>query len=80
MIFRCPVKDVPNPSSSSFIKLDGNGMTQTIKFKPNDNLKFSVHMATGEVFKTILVDSFGPIVADPLAQVSAAFAIKRISG
>jgi hypothetical protein len=78
MTFRCPIKDVPNPSSSRFIKLDGNGMTQTIKFKPNDNLQFSVHMATGEIFKTLLPDSFGPSAPDPLAQISAAFAIKRL--
>jgi hypothetical protein len=78
MTFRCPVKDVPNPATSRFIKLDGNGMVQTIKFKPNDNLQFSVHMATGELFKTILGDSSSPNPPDPLVQISASFAIRRI--
>ena len=78
MLFRCPVRDVPNPSTSSFIKLDAAGMVQTIKFKPNDTLFFSVHMATGELFKTVLPEVFAPNYSDPFSQISACFKIKRL--
>lgn len=78
MLFRCPIKDVPNPTSSTFIKIDGNGMKQTIKFKPNDNLRFSVRMSTGELFKTLAPEIFGPNSSDPITQISACFSMKRL--
>jgi hypothetical protein len=78
MLFRCPIKDVPNPVNSTFIKINGNGMSQTIKFKPNDNIKFSVHMATGELFQTQTVEIFGPNEPDPITQISACFKMTRI--
>jgi hypothetical protein len=78
MLFRCPIKDVPNPINSTFIKIDGNGMKQTIKFKPNDNLHFSVHMSTGELFKTLKPEIYGPNSPDPVTQISACFSMKRI--
>jgi hypothetical protein len=78
MLFRCPIKDVPNPINSTFIKIDGNGMKQTIKFKPNDNLHFSVHMSTGELFKNLKPEIYGPNYPDPVTQISACFSMKRI--
>jgi len=78
MLFRCPIKDVPNPTNSTFIKIDGNGMKQTIKFKPNDNIRFSVHMSTGELFKTLVPEIFGPNSPDPITQISACFSMKRL--
>lgn len=78
MLFRCPIKDVPNPVNSTFIKIDGNGMKQTIKFKPNDTLKFSVHMSTGELFETLIPEIFGPNDPDPITQISACFKMTRL--
>ena len=79
MLFRCPIKDVPNPVNSTFIKIDGSGMVQTIKFRPNDNLFFSVHLPNGDLFKTILPESFSPEPPNPVIQISACFSIKRVS-
>lgn len=78
MLFRAAVDDVPNPVNSSFIKIDGDGATQTIKFKPNDNLQFSVHLQNGELFKTVLPEFFSPSQPNPLAQISAYFSIRRV--
>ena len=76
--FRAPIDDIPNPLISAFIKLDGNGMVQTIKFKPNDNLFFSVRLSNGEVYNTVISDSPPPALPNPLAQISAMFSLRRL--
>ena len=78
MMFRVPITDVPNPVNSTFIKLDSRGVVQTLKFKPNDNLKFGVYLSDGTQFKTLIKDTKPPLKPDPLVQISAIFAIKRI--
>ena len=78
MIFRAAVDDVNNPITSSFVKIDGDGMTQTLKFKPNDNLKFSVRTSRGELYKTDKEDRLLPGEADPEIQISACFSIRRL--
>ena len=77
-VFRVPINDVPNPIVSSFIKIDGSGMVQTLKFKPNDNLFFSVKLPTGEVFSTVDIDNTGPLLPKGELQVSASLSIKRL--
>jgi hypothetical protein len=78
MLFRCAVDDISNQRSSPFLKIDSDGTKQTIKWKINDNLKFSVILPTGELFKTTKSDDFGPLPANELLQVSALFSIKRL--
>lgn len=78
MVFRAAIDDVQNPESSSFIKIDGDGMVQTLKFKPNDNLRFSVHLSNGDVFNTVIDELFAPNAPRPSTQISALFSIKRI--
>ena len=77
-IFRVPIDDVINPLISTFIKVDGDGMVQTIKFKPNDNLYFSVFLANGELYETILPEYFSPAPPNPSSQISASFSIRRL--
>lgn len=77
-LFRCSIDDVNNPLISPFVDLDSNGMTQTVKFKPNDNFRFSVILPTGEVFQTVDADVLGPREPDPEVQISALFALKRL--
>lgn len=79
VIFRAPIYDVQNPLNTPFVRIDGGGMVQTIKFKPNDNLYFKVTMGTGETFDTTLPEFFSPQVPNPLSQISAVFSIKRIN-
>ena len=79
VLFRCPIKDVPNPVNSTFIKIDGSGMVQTIKFRPNDTLFFGVYFPNGEIFTTILDETMSPLVPNPVIQISACFSIKRLA-
>lgn len=78
MTFRAAIDDVQNPLNSTFVKIDGDGMVQTLKFKPNDNLKFSVRLPNGEIYQTELSENYSPLPPNPLIQISALFAIKRL--
>jgi hypothetical protein len=79
MLFRAVVQDTNQPIISSFIKLDGSGMTQTIKFKPNDNLRFSVRLPSGAIYDTVIEDTTSPYPPNAQIQISALFSIKRLS-
>jgi hypothetical protein len=76
--FRAPIDDIQNPLTSTFIKIDGNGMVQTIKFKPNDNLFFKVTLSTGEIYNTINQETVNPFRPNELAQISALFSLRRL--
>lgn len=78
MIFRVTIDDVPNPIISSFVKVDGDGMVQTLKFKPNDNLRFSVHLPNGQIYETVDIEHTAPNPPNPEIQISALFSIKRL--
>lgn len=78
MLFRAAIDDVNNPGSTPFIKINSDGQSMTVKFKPNDNLRFSVHLPDGTVFDTVLSENPSPEPANPYSQLSAMFAIRRI--
>lgn len=78
MLFRAVIDDVSNPVISAFVNIDGGGMKQTIKFKPNDNLKFSVKLPNGELFQTLEAETFAPEEPNAEIQISALFSIRRI--
>ena len=77
-VFRVPIYDVQNPIASAFVKLDGDGMVQTLKFKPNDNIFFSVRLPNGELFKTLDQEKYSPYQPNPDIQISALFGFKRL--
>ena len=77
MLFRASITDVSNPLSTSFITLKGDGMVQTIKFKPYDNLRFSVRLPSGEIYDTIIEENFSPNSPVAIGQISAVFSLKR---
>ena len=86
MTFRATIDDVPNPVNSTFIKIDGDGMSQTLKFNPNQSLKFAVYLGHGggggnkrELFSTRVGEWFSPSQPNPIIQISAMFRIKPIS-
>jgi hypothetical protein len=76
-LFIVPVTDTQQPLNSSFVKLYSN-MTQTIKFKPNDSLKFSVYLPDGKLFETVEQDYLSPYAPNGIIQIDAVFGIKRI--
>jgi hypothetical protein len=78
-MFRAVVDDTPTPLISPFVKIDGDGMVQTVKFKPNDSFIFSVCHSDGTFFQTEDVETFGPTFPNPLTQISALFQIRRVA-
>ena len=86
MTFRATIDDVSNPVNSTFIKIDGDGMSQTLKFNPNQSLKFAVYLGHGggggnkrELFSTRVAEWFSPSQPNPMIQISAMFRIKPVS-
>jgi hypothetical protein len=78
MLFKAVVDDIRDPFTTPFVKLDGNGAVQTVKFKPNDNLKFGVYLPDGRPMETIMKDTFSPAPVNPLVQVSVIFELTRL--
>lgn len=78
-LFVCPNPDVSNPTTQPFVKFDGSAITQTVKFKPNDTLLFSVFLPNGELFEPILEDNKSPLPPNKLVQIEAIFSIKRLN-
>lgn len=78
MLWRVAIDDISNQTSSPFIKNDCDGSVQTVKFKPNDNLHFSVRLPSGELFKTELEEFYSPNAPNPLIQISGLFSMRRI--
>ncbi len=78
-LFRAAIDDIANPIISSFIKIDGDGMVQTLKFKPNDNLGIKVFLPNGEVFATTLPETSAPQPPDPRGQISGVLLCRRLS-
>lgn len=77
-LFRVVIGDVNSPTLSNFLKLTGDKMTQTVKFKPNDNMKMSVYLPCGDLLLTG-GDDFSPLPPNPEIQISALFGVSRIS-
>lgn len=79
-LFLVPITDITDPLRSPFIKLDAGSMVQTIKFKPNDCLRFSVFLPSGEEYLTVMSDYYSPSAPNVLVQIDALFGIKRLTG
>ena len=77
-LFRVPIYDVQDPESTPFVRLLDCNMVQTIKFKPDDNLFFSVYLPNGDIFNTTLQENYSPQIPNFFVQVSALFRYKRI--
>lgn len=76
-IFIVPITDVINPNSGYFVKLTGNSPT-VLKFKPNDNLLFSVTLPNGRLVETTIPDLFTPYPPSEFLQIHATFSLKRL--
>ena len=78
VIFKVPIYDIQDPITTPFVRLVSANMIQTIKFKPNDNLFFSVLLPNGDIFNTLLPEAYSPEIPTAKSQVSATFRFKRI--
>ena len=78
VIFKVPIYDIQDPFSTPFVRLSGINMIQTIKFNLNDNLFFSVLLPNGDIFNTLLQETYSPQSANENSQLSAMFRVKRL--
>jgi hypothetical protein len=76
-LFIAPIDDINEPTNSTFVSIDSHGMVETVKFKPNDNFRFSVFLPSGELFTTT-PDTSTPLPPDPNLQISAVFSILKL--
>ena len=53
-------------------------MRQTIKFKPNDNLVFSIYLPNGQPLEFLEPDNFSPYPPKDYLQISGVFSIARL--
>lgn len=79
MLFRSLVNDTTEPKDSPFIRLDGNGSRMLVKMMPADSFHFSVHLPDGSIFNTTIPETYSPSPPNPLIQISALFALRRLS-
>ena len=77
-LFIAPVTQTVQPLLSTVMMLSSNGMSQIVKFKPNDNLRFSVYLPDGSLFETIENDVLSPYPSLARVQIDAVFSIRRL--
>lgn len=77
-LFIAPVSQTVQPLLSTFMMIGSNGMSQIVKFKPNDNLRFSVYLPDGSLFETIENDVLSPYPSLARVQIDAVFSIRRL--
>lgn len=78
MLFRASIVDVNDPLVTPFIKIDGSGTLQTVKFKINDNLRFSVRLPGGQIYETLSSDTSSPSQPRGNLQLSCLFSLRRV--
>lgn len=76
-LFSVGIYNVNTPDRAAFVVLDGRGMTQTIKTKPNTSFRFKVLLPNGDVFQ-VRPDTLPPIPPEFNLQISAVFSFKRV--
>jgi hypothetical protein len=77
-LFRAAIDDLPTPVVSPFVRIDSDGMRQTVKFQMNDSLHFRVYIPNGKSFTTLCSEQFSPVEPNPLIQISAVFSMRRL--
>ena len=78
-VFQVAIRDIKDKNITPFVKMSGRSMTQTIKFKPNDCLVFSVFLPNGKLFETVANDFYCPSGTNPFVQINALVGIDRIA-
>lgn len=65
-------------TTNEFVTLNNINMTQTVKFKPNTSLHFSVTAPDGSYLTYVDPDTVSPLPPNPFVQISALFELERI--
>lgn len=75
-VFICPISDIARPNETPFIKLNAGGMTQTIKFRPNDSFYLRIYLPDGTLFEPVQDDFLPPLPPNPSLQLDALFSFR----
>lgn len=78
MLFRAILSDTVAPEYSPYIKIDGDLMIHTIKFKPTDNFRFGVYHPNGEPLRQVIDEQYSPTEPNALIQTSAFFSFRKV--
>ena len=76
-VFQVAIRDIKDKNITPFVKMGGRSMVQTIKFRPNDCLVFSVFLPNGKLFETVANDFYCPSGVNPFVQIDALIGIDR---
>jgi hypothetical protein len=76
-LFRVPVDDISNPLDTTFIKLGGRGMVQTIKLNMTSAFRIRITLPDGSPFEFETRDVTSPAEPNKYIQISALFAIRE---
>ena len=77
-LFKVPVLDISHQNNCKFIKLDGRGVTHTIKFRPNESFHFRVFLPDGTDLEYGIKEHGVPLFPNPDNQISSLFRYKRV--
>lgn len=77
-LFKVMIRPTDYSGATQFVAFEGPGETQTIKFKPNDSLHFTVTLPNGELINYVTPDNSSPLFPNPLLQISTLFEIERL--
>jgi hypothetical protein len=78
-LFRVTVNDSNTELTSPVVRLDGSGMTQTIKVQPRESFHFAVYKPDGSLLLTDMQDNYSPVTPNPFVQISACFHFERVN-
>lgn len=77
-LFIITMTDTTIPLITPFLKTDSGSSAVTIKFKPNDALRFGVWLPNGQLYQTQLPDSLPPFPPNPLLQIMCVFSLRQL--
>lgn len=77
-IFRAPVDDTSFKLESPFLRIDGDGMVQTLKFKVNESMYLRVYTPDGELLLKNIIDTSSPHLPNEFIQISAMFSVMKL--
>jgi len=77
-LFTASITNIDDIDQSDYIVMDGDDMTQTVRFRLDTNFKFRVGMPNGDTFETVLDDNLSPLEPNPKVQIRALFQLMPI--
>jgi hypothetical protein len=78
-LFTASINNIQDIDHQDYIVINGDDMTQTVRFKLDTNFKFRVSMPNGETFETVLNDNLSPLEPNPKLQIRALFQLLPIA-